>query len=187
MQHVLKILTTKVVLRTNCKKWQRETHCQGNTQATKQNVCVCVCGCAVVWGLWMWLAMEVGRQQQQQQQPNSCENLKPQFTHFVSLRGFISLTSKSIWLGLNFLRRFWQLFDASFATDRETDRQKERKGQRETEQTEPSDQTKQLTNLKPSSCQLQLQVAAKLFKRLICTQCEWRVCARVCLSVCVRG
>lgn len=47
MQHVLKILTTKVVLRTNCKKWQRETHCQGNTQATKQNVCVCmrVCGC----------------------------------------------------------------------------------------------------------------------------------------------
>lgn len=185
MQHVLKILTTKVVLRTNCKKWQRETHCQGNTQATKQNVCVYVgvrlcgaCGCG-----WQWK----GEGRQQQQQPNSCENLKPQFTHFVSLRGFISLTSKSIWLGLNFLRRFWQLFDASFATDRETDRQKETKGQRETEQTEPSDQTKQLTNLKPSSCQLQLQVAAKLFKRLICTQCEWRVCARVCLSVCVRG
>lgn len=43
MQHVLKILTTKVVLPANCKKWQRETHCQGNTQATRQYVCVCGC------------------------------------------------------------------------------------------------------------------------------------------------
>lgn len=122
MQHVLKILTTKVVLPANCKKWQRETHCQGNTQATRLSMCVYVY--AVVWGLWMWLAMKGGwgvRGTKQQQQPNSCENLKPQFTHFVSLRGFISLTSKSIWLGLNFLRRFWQLFDASFATDQETE------------------------------------------------------------------
>lgn len=110
-----------------------------------QAECVCVCGCAVVWGLWMWLAMEGGRQQQQQQ-PNSCENLKPQFTHFVSLRGFISLTSKSIWLGLNFLRRFWQLFDASFATDRETERLRDREKGTERDRTDRAERPNQATN-----------------------------------------
>lgn len=85
-----------------------------------QAECVCMRVCGYV-GLVDVVGNGRGRGTKQQQQPNSCENLKPQFTHFVSLRGFISLRSKSIWLGLNFLRRFWQLFDASFATDRETE------------------------------------------------------------------